>query len=198
MKQNTSDDSRKKLLDSAFQEIYKCGFQSASLSSILSETGLTKGALYHHFPTKKDLGLAVIDEVIYQSIRDRIFNTIQNAESPLEGILSVLSESKNRSQHQIDLGCPLNNLIQEMSPLDSDFNTHLVKVVERWQAIYQEALAQSQKRGEIRQDIDIKETALFIFAARQGCISAAKTMQSSEVLASCLDRLYDYVLSLKN
>ena len=86
-----------------------------------------------------------------------------------------------------------------MSPLDSDFNTHLVKVVERWQAIYQEALAQSQKRGEIRQDIDIKETcACSSLQPVRVVLAQQKPCSLQEVLASCLDRLYDYVLSLKN
>ncbi|MBD3822187.1 MAG: TetR/AcrR family transcriptional regulator [Thiotrichales bacterium] len=198
MKQNTSDDSRKKLLDSAFQEIYKCGFQSASLSAILSETGLTKGALYHHFPTKKDLGLAVIDEVIYRALEERFLGPLKNSDTPLQTLLEIIDRTKERTLIRVELGCPLNNLVQEMSPLDEQFKDHLARVVTLWQGIVEEALLRSQKLGEIRADIDCKDTALFIFAAFEGCIGAAKNMQSAEVLASCIDRLHDYVSGLKN
>lgn len=44
------------------------GFQAASLNNILAKTGLTKGALYHHFPDKDRLGYAVIEEVIRDSL----------------------------------------------------------------------------------------------------------------------------------
>jgi len=51
--QQTADVTREKILDAAFHEIHRYGFQSASLANILERTGLTKGALYHHFPTSR-------------------------------------------------------------------------------------------------------------------------------------------------
>ena len=38
------------------------GFQAASLSRILAQTGVTKGALYYHFSGKQMLGYAVLDD----------------------------------------------------------------------------------------------------------------------------------------
>ena len=55
--------TRELLLEAAFWEIFRSGFQAASLDAILKETGVTKGALYPHFPSKAALGHAVIDEV---------------------------------------------------------------------------------------------------------------------------------------
>ena len=58
------DATRDKLLQAAFEEIYRRGFQAASLDTILAKAGVTKGALYHHFPDKAALGYAVVDEVV--------------------------------------------------------------------------------------------------------------------------------------
>ena len=49
-------DTRGKILNAAYREIHTNGFQSASLNNILARTGLAKGALYHHFPNKTELG----------------------------------------------------------------------------------------------------------------------------------------------
>ena len=49
------DITRDKIVDAAYQEIYRQGFQAASLSNILAKTGLTKGALT--FRTRTTLGL---------------------------------------------------------------------------------------------------------------------------------------------
>lgn len=54
-----TDLTRDKLLQAAFNEIHLHGFQAASIANILRDTGLTKGALYHHFPTKQELGLEI-------------------------------------------------------------------------------------------------------------------------------------------
>jgi AcrR family transcriptional regulator len=58
------EETRDAILTSAFDEMYEHGFQAASLSRILDRAGVTKGALYHHFGSKMDLGYAVVDEVI--------------------------------------------------------------------------------------------------------------------------------------
>ncbi|HEU6453755.1 MAG TPA: TetR family transcriptional regulator, partial [Gemmatimonadaceae bacterium] len=57
-------ETRQKILGAAFREIYVRGFQAASLDRILADAGVTKGALYHHFPDKASLGYAVVDDVI--------------------------------------------------------------------------------------------------------------------------------------
>ncbi|HEV8177740.1 MAG TPA: TetR/AcrR family transcriptional regulator, partial [Gemmatimonadales bacterium] len=56
--------TRDRLLNAAFEEIYRRGFQATSLDTILAKAGVTKGALYHHFPDKAALGYAVVDEVV--------------------------------------------------------------------------------------------------------------------------------------
>ena len=59
-----ADQTRNALIHAAFQEIWQLGFQAASLDAILERAGVTKGALYHHFPNKQALGYAVVDEYI--------------------------------------------------------------------------------------------------------------------------------------
>jgi AcrR family transcriptional regulator len=58
--------TRDKLLKAAFEEIYRRGFQAASLDTILAKAGVTKGALYHHFPDKGALGYAVVRGFLLQ------------------------------------------------------------------------------------------------------------------------------------
>jgi AcrR family transcriptional regulator len=56
--------TRQRLLQAAFEEIYRRGYQGASLDTILDQAGVTKGALYHHFPDKAELGYAVVDDIV--------------------------------------------------------------------------------------------------------------------------------------
>ena len=43
------------LVQAAFREVHKSGFENAGLDTILAATGVTKGALYYHFGSKKAL-----------------------------------------------------------------------------------------------------------------------------------------------
>jgi AcrR family transcriptional regulator len=43
------ENTRGKILQAAFNEFYKNGFQGGSLNRIVDEARTTKGALFHHF-----------------------------------------------------------------------------------------------------------------------------------------------------
>ena len=53
--------TRQDLLEAAFEEVWQNGFRAASLDAILVRVGVTKGALYHHFHNKLELGYGVVE-----------------------------------------------------------------------------------------------------------------------------------------
>lgn len=191
------DLTREKLLSSAFCEIHRQGYQGASISNILESTGFTKGALYHHFPTKHALGLAVIDEIIAPQLETLVFKPLRTSGHPVATLLEIIAGvDKYMGDEGIMLGCPLNNLMQEMSPLDEQFRHHLNAVLETWQQTTYAALEHGQKHGVIKPEIDCQAAALFIVSAWEGCFSIAKNKQSPGAFAMCMTQLHGYVKSL--
>ena len=57
-------DTRRALLDTARRIFTRDGFQATRTEEIVEESGLTRGALYHHFRDKEDLFRAVHEEVL--------------------------------------------------------------------------------------------------------------------------------------
>ena len=53
--------TRRKILEAAFAEFYANGFQGGSLNHIVEVAGTTKGALFHHFDSKQQLGYTLSD-----------------------------------------------------------------------------------------------------------------------------------------
>ena len=192
-----ADATREKILEAAFHEMHRYGFQAASLSSILTHTGLTKGALYYYFPAKHDLGLAVVDEVIGRTYIDRVFTPLLESKDPLKTIREILYQ-KRANPDLIELGCPLSNLMQEMSPLDEQFRLRLNTLMQRWLDSLEDALQRGQKQGQVRQDVHCAKASLFIVSALEGCVGIAKNMQSTKTYQQCLDSLIEYVSGLEN
>jgi len=192
------DITRDKILDAAFQEIHKHGFQAASLSNILDRTGLTKGALYHHFPDKDRLGHAVIEEVIRESLETMVFAPLRATNDPIGTLRAVIQHKAERTTSDtVVLGCPLNNLMQEMSPLDADFKRRLTEILKTWQDVVTDALKRGQKVGQVRKDVDCRAAALFIVSAFEGCIGIAKNLQSVKEFRLCMAQLVGYVEGLQ-
>jgi len=188
--------TRERLLQAAFREIYRSGFRGTDLESILDTAGVTKGALYHHFDSKEALGYAVVDEVILGLIRDKWFRPLQKSENPIDALVGVVQSTSLRPEH-IQCGCPLNNLAQEMSPLDEGFRKRLAKIFREWHDGIAAALREGQKRGMVRSDVDPDETAIFLIAANEGCWSLAKNAQDVRVLQSGIRSMIRYLESLR-
>ncbi|MDP1572786.1 MAG: TetR/AcrR family transcriptional regulator [Pseudomonadota bacterium] len=192
------DLTRQKLLEAAFAEIYRQGFQAASITQILNDTGLTKGALYHHFPDKKSLGLAVVEEIIRPSLAAMMFEPLAETKHPLAAMQALLQARAAENDPMIvALGCPLNNLMQEMSPVDETFRLHLNGLFQDWVKVMASALKRGQRAGEVRKDIEADETAFFIVSALEGCIGMSKNSQSVAAYRGCLAQLGRYLDTLK-
>ena len=119
-----SERTRERLLQAASREIYRSGFQSASLDTILAIAGVTKGALYYHFKSKEALGYAVVEEVIAPVVHGKWVRPLQSVKDPIDALIGAVQRIPVRP---VDVrgGCQLNNLAQEMSPLDAGFRKRL-------------------------------------------------------------------------
>ena len=198
LKQRNADQSRLELLEAASNEIHQFGFHAASISRILENTSLTRGALYHHFPSKLALGYAVIDEWFAGYMQQVWFEPLAKLGDPIEIIENALHATcADHEEELIKYGCPLNNLSQEMSAVDEGFRERINHQYEIWQAALADALRRGQQDEQIKIDINADEVAIFIVASIEGCIGLAKNKQSHESLNCCTNILLNYLHGLK-
>ena len=195
---DTPLDTRGVILFAAYKEIHFQGFQSASLKNILARTGVTKGALYHHFPNKTELGYAVIDEVIAQRIHISFVKPLQDFENPIDGIIQLIQGSGDAfSLTDIELGCPLTALAQEMAPIDEGFRTRLIKIYDQWHQSIADGFERGLKSGQVRAEVDPYTAAVTIVATMEGAIHAAKVAQDLNILYYCGAGLIQYLELLR-
>ena len=79
--------TRERLLQAAFREVYRTGFQSAGIDTILAATNVTKGALYYHFDSKEDLGHAIVEEIIAKLTVNKWLIPLQRSENPIDTLI---------------------------------------------------------------------------------------------------------------
>jgi TetR/AcrR family transcriptional regulator, transcriptional repressor for nem operon len=192
-------DTRRKILRAAFEEFYKNGFQGGSLNNIVDAAGTTKGALFHHFKGKHELGYAVVDEVIQPVLKARWFDPLADSIDPIAELKRVLRQfTKEEIENgRLVQGCPLNNLAQEMSPLDETFRKRIENVYVTWRECLEAALTRGIKAGRVRKDISPRNVAAFVVAAQAGIIGTAKNAQSEELMKQAGEALFGYLDSLK-
>ncbi len=188
--------TRERLLMAAFQEVYHSGFQGSDLNAIITKAGVTKGALYHHFDGKDALGHAVVEDVIARITYDKWLAPLDDVDDPIDALIGILDQT-GTSDIEVSGGCPLNNLAQEMSPLDEGFRLRLSEIFNNWIGSVTDALHLGQINGKVRKGLDPRDTAVFFIAAYEGYISLAKTAQDGRVMVSGLKQLRIYLESLR-
>ncbi len=183
-------------MQAAFQEMHRSGFRSADLDAILATAGVTKGALYYHFDNKEALGYAVVDEVIASSLHQKWVQPLRNAKNPIDVLVRIV-KSESLKREDVQRGCPLLNLSQEMSGLDEGFRRRTAKLFRDWHDAMAEALREGQKRGMVRSDVNANETATFLIAAYEGYVVLTKNSQDPRTMQSGQGRVSGQIESLR-
>lgn len=191
------EETRAKILEVAFMEVFQNGFQGVSVNDIVDKTGLTKGAFFHHFPTKEALGYAIVDEILTEMTLARWIRPLDDYENPLEGIVTNLKKIiDNSPDDTFALGCPLNNLIQEMSSVDPVFREKLHAVLEIWISGIELNLKRAQARGYLKKQLNTRHLAEFIVMNHEGAYGMIKIVRDRKVFRALHSQLKEYLASV--
>jgi len=188
--------TRDRLLQAAAREIYRSGFQSASLDGILASAGVTKGALYHHFKNKEALGYAVVEEIISPGVRGTWVQPFQNVKDPIDALIRAVRGIRVQPK-DVCGGCELNNLAQEMSPLDAGFRKRLETIFDAWREATASVLREGQIHGIIRRDVEPTNAAALLIAMVEGYGSLAKNAQDPKVIKAGIKNIVGWLRSLR-
>lgn len=177
---------RRKILDVAMDAFQASGYHSTSTHEVMRLAGVTSGALHHHFPTKKSLGLAVIQDGVARAIERTWIQPLVSARTATAGILTVFDQvAESIEANGKVLGCPLNNLSLELAAApDADFRVALHAVFEHWHSAIEEKLRADQVDGYLER-IDPKSLAVLVIGTYSGAMTMAKASQSSAPLRAC-------------
>jgi len=172
--------TRQALLEAGFWEVYGAGFRAARIETILAQAHVTKGAFYHHFPSKAALGIAVVEEIIRPMIEHRWLAPVRQAANPVDG-LRAAARARERDDPEALLlgGCPLFNLLQDSPAEDDALHAHLVRLLDDWRGAFAAALARGQAVGHVREDLHADVSAAFLIASYHGVAGTARAGHSA-------------------
>jgi AcrR family transcriptional regulator len=140
------------------------GYRGASLASIAQAVGLTQAGLLHHFPSKEELLIELLDD------RDRKDGQRVKASTAKHGpdMLSTLDELVAYNQTAHDLVQLFAVLVAEATSIEHPAHEYFVDRYERIRARIYRSLREGQNLGEIRSDIDVRTFSSVIVAVMDG------------------------------
>ena len=181
--------TRQKLIDATYEEVYSNGYQGAALTDILNKAGVHKGSMYHFFGSKKEMALVAIKEKISERFFERYGKILELKCGYLEAFFNGIRDTKLRDFQR---GCPIANIVQEMSNLDEDFNVTMKAIYEEFRKFVKDILDKAIETGEMK-ECDTKKMALFITVSLEGAILSAKASGQVQDYVDSIEMLIEYI-----
>jgi len=181
---NDPQSMRARILDAAADLFLSKGYHATTTQDVTAQAGVTSGALHHHFPTKKALGLAVIEDRIAAQVTATWIDPLEAAPDAVAGIRLVFDQiASGLGEQGYVRGCPLNNLGVELAYAEADFRAPIRAVYSQWRSRVADRLRAAQADGW-RRDLDPATTADLVIATYAGAMTLAKVEQSPQPLAA--------------
>lgn len=189
--------TRLNILQKAFELIYVKGYQTTSIDEILATTQVTKGAFYHHFKNKDEMGVAIINELLKPSFRNTFIIPLQQEGDPLSSIYTMMHSILMENEFlKVEYGCPASNFTQEMA-WNRDFSKALNDLTTQWEQAIIHTIENGKKRKLVKSTVNGKEVAVFIMSGYWGIRNLGKLENSKAIYLIYLKQLQSYLKTLK-
>jgi TetR/AcrR family transcriptional regulator, transcriptional repressor for nem operon len=189
---------RRKIQEKNREVMHVHGYQGLRADLVVKELGLTKGAYYHYFSGKQELGYSILDELIAPR-EFQYWNALNDYFGhPIEGVIERLKTLRiELKDEEFQRGSQLNNLIQEMAQLDEGFQQRLQRIVEGIRLTLSAAIERGQKSRLVAADVNPEEVSLFVLSCLLGAYSLAKAYQNRRPFDLAIEHLIGHLRSFK-
>ena len=190
-------DARTKLLDAAMTVIRGKGFAATSVDELCQAAGVTKGAFFHHFRSKEELGVAAAAHFGEMAAGLFAAAPYQSLTDPLDRLLGYVDFRRDILQGELpEYTCLLGTMVQEA------YGTHPAiraacerEIVGHAQTLEDDIAAAFAATGRPA-DWSPRSLALHIQAVLQGAFVLAKATGGAQVAADSLGHLRRYLTLL--
>jgi len=187
--------TREAILAAAMRLMGVHGYRNTSLDDVLRESGVGKGNFYHHFRSKEELGYAILDQLVAGFLERTLHPCFSSSGGrPLSQILCFLDRIREIQRERNGVGgCPLGNLVAELSDLHEGFRARLNGVFSAWRDRLTLALREAQQGGCVSSSCRPEAVAHFLVASIEGAMLMTKLTQDIGVMEQCVDEMKRYL-----
>ena len=174
---------RQRILEQAEHQLHINGYHNTAMDSIAQACKMTKANLFHHYGSKEELALAVLDDKI-ASYKQRRVEPLCAHGDPVEAVALMFEESGQFFDgNGCKAGCLIANLGLEMSDVNEQFRSRIGEFFALWSRSMAECLEKAQAEGRFDAGLDPVACAESILALYEGAVMLARTRRDATVFA---------------
>lgn len=179
--------TKQRLLDTGLALLLEQGYNHLGIDALLKQAGVPKGSFYHHFRSKEDFALQVIDA--YMTEVKEGLDACLGDESlpPLARVRRFLELSKEKYRGEGYLGCLLGGLGQELSGVNERFRRKVEDCFSDLARRFAGCFEMAKTRGELPADADPRDLADLLINCWEGAALRSRLWRKASPLDDVLD-----------
>jgi TetR/AcrR family transcriptional repressor of nem operon len=187
-------DAKSKLLSAALSVIRTKGYSGTTVDELCAAAGVTKGAFFHHFKSKDELGVAAADH--WSETTGALFAEApyHDRADPLERVLGYLAFRRELLKGSVqDFTCLVGTMVQETYETAPTIREACDRSISGHAATLEADIEAAVRERGLSPDWTAKSLAIHTQAVLQGAFILAKARGGAEIAADSVDHLCRYV-----
>ena len=171
---------------------YQQGYYNTSVDDILKSLSLSKGAFYHHFQSKEDFFISIIQNLIVQKVYSMLIEPVEAKENPLRVIESCFDNALETAEfNEMDFGFILSNFMVEFNGRNPEISKYLRDIYKVWEVNLVSTLQKGKTDGYIARHVDSESVANYLISSYIG-VRTLMVEGNGKILR------YQYITQLRN
>ena len=173
------------------------GYYNTSLDDILTELSLSKGAFYHHFKSKEDYFITIVQNLIVQKVYGLLIEPLDTDENPLPVIVESLENAlEPGKKNEMAYGFMLNDFLTEFNKRNEEICGYLKNIISVWEVNLVAVLKRGKVDGHIARHVDCEGAATYIIASYLGMRSLMTESSNRQLKYQYIQQLKQYFKSI--
>ena len=186
--------TKRRLLDVGLAALLERGYNATGIQDLLVATSVPKGSFYHHFASKEDFALQVIDRYLadVHALLEQALGDTDRA--PLDRVRSFFERLLALYASQGYLGSLLGLLGQELA-MNTAFRRRIEGAFDGVARRLADALDEARRRGDLPAEADPVQSANLMLDCWEGAAARSRLLRSAAPLEAALDSSFKVVLA---
>ncbi len=168
MQQNRSERTRREIMNAAVAMFCQSGYDAASVAEICERAGVSKGAFYHHFPSKQSLFLAILEDWLVGI--DAQLAQARQADEPVPHSIRRMADTIGAVFQVASGQLPMFMEFMVQASRDQTVWDATIAPYQTYQSQFAQMLADGKREGSIREELDVQSAAWVLIAFSVGVL----------------------------
>jgi len=193
-----NESTKERMLNAGLSMLLRHGYNDLGIQAVLEETGTPKGSFYHHFASKQDFALQVVERYMDEVHKGLDASLGDSSLAPLDRVRKFFELTREKYREDGYLGCMLGGLGQELSGVSPIFRGKIEACLSAIAGRIADCMEEARTGGDLPPGADARHMANLMVNCWEGAALRSRLLRDPAPLNSMLDFYFSALVNAPN